>query len=191
MAPENFTLRSASPEKMDELPSEEGAKIRGQGRKSSVVFKDPKAKEEKAEESEKERQMIGRADQVYGFDSCVAVKTANPIINAQMEQVRHSPFIPELWLLMGFNVRQKRRFDYFKRQPSKARKYKFTKYVILVRRKISGKGMPTGEEEVDIRGPLLQQALVDIHSDTEDFSFDEEPPQVVHGPPKCGRSLLM
>ena len=65
-------------------------------------------------------------------------------------------------------------------KPSKARKYKFTKYVILVRRKISGKGMPTGVEELDIRGPLLQQALADIHSDTEEVSFDEDPPQVAH-----------
>ena len=39
--------------------------------------------------------------------------------------------------------------------------------------------MPTGVEEVDVRGPLLQQALLDIHSDTEGFSFDEEPPQVL------------
>ena len=95
-----------------------------------------------------------------------------------MEQVRDLSIITTLWLLIRCNVRQKRRFDYFQRKPSKARKYKFTKYVILVRRRISGKGMPTGVDEVDIRGPLLQQALADIHSDTEEVSFDEDPPQV-------------
>ena len=108
-----------------------------------------------------------------------------------MEQVRDLLFILDLWLLMGYNVRQKRRFDYYQRKPSQARKYKFTKYVILVRRRISGKGMPTGVEEVDIRGPFLQQALADIHSDTEEVSFDEEPPQVAHACPKCGGSLLI
>lgn len=81
--------------------------------------------------------------------------------------------------LMRCKSRQKRRFEYYERKPQKPRKFKFTKYVILVRRKISGKGMPTGVEEVDVRGPLLQQALLDIHSDTEGFSFDEEPPQVL------------
>lgn len=80
---------------------------------------------------------------------------------------------------MWHMTRQKRRFEYFERKPPKSRKFKFTKYVILVRRKISGKGMPTGVEEVDIRGPLLQEALLDIHTDTEGFSFDEEPPQVL------------
>lgn len=87
-----------------------------------------------------------------------------------------------LWFkyyLMWCIIRQKRRFEYFERKPSKPRKFKFTKYVILVRRNISGKGMPTGVEEVDIKGHLLQQALSDIHSDTKGFSFDEEPPQVL------------
>ena len=50
--------------------------------------------------------------------------------------------------------------------------------MILVRRKISGRGFPTGEEEVDVRGPLLQQALTDILCNVEGFSFDEEPPQI-------------
>lgn len=76
--------------------------------------------------------------------------------------------------------RQKRRFEFFERKPPKPRKFKFTKYVILVRRRISGKGMPTGVEEVDIRGPLLRQALLDIHSDTRGFSFDEDPPKVLY-----------
>ena len=76
-------------------------------------------------------------------------------------------------------IRQKRRFEYFEMKPPKPRKFKFTKYVILVRRRISGKGLPTGVEEVDVRGLLLQQALSDIHSNTEGFSFDKEPPQVL------------
>ena len=83
------------------------------------------------------------------------------------------------YFLMWSITRQKRRFEYFERKPPKPRKFKFTKYVILVRRRISDKGMPTGVEEVDIRGPLLQQALLDIHSDTKGFSFDKEPPQVL------------
>ena len=51
--------------------------------------------------------------------------------------------------------------------------------------------MPTGVTEVDIRGPYLQQALADIHSDTEEVSFDEEPPQVAYDVPKCARTLLI
>lgn len=61
--------------------------------------------------------------------------------------------------------------------------------MILVRRKISSKGLPTGEEEVDIRGPLLQQALADIHKDTEGFTFDEEPPQVMQPALTVAQSL--
>lgn len=108
-----------------------------------------------------------------------------------MEQVRNPSVISESWLLTGYNVRQKRCFEYFQTKHSRARKYKFTKYVILVRRKISSKGMPTGVEELDIRGPLLQQALADIHSDTEEVSFDEDPPQVAHYLSGCvGMSLI-
>ena len=83
------------------------------------------------------------------------------------------------WDLMQCKSRQKRRFEFFERKPPKPRKFKFTKYVILVRRRISDKGMPTGVEEVDIRGPLLRQALLEIHSDTRGFSFDEDPPKVL------------
>lgn len=137
MPPEVSAFRSASPEDMEE-PSVAGSlKMNSLGRKNSVAFNEPSGI---SENKEKERQMIGRADQVWN--------------------------------------KQKRRFEYFERKPPKPRKFKFTKYVILVRRKISGKGMPTGVEEVDVRGPLLQQALLDIHSDTEGFSFDEEPPQI-------------
>lgn len=66
MPPEVSALRSASPENMEELPSAEEAEFKGKAQKNSVAFKNAKEKPEKAEEPEKERQMIGRADQVYG-----------------------------------------------------------------------------------------------------------------------------
>lgn len=122
---------------MEEPPIADGLKMNGLDRKNSVAFKDPPGP---SEHREKERHMIGRADQVWN--------------------------------------KQKRRFEFFERRPPKPRKFKFTKYVILVRRKISGDGMPTGVEEVDIRGPLLRQALLEIHSDTRGFSFDEDPPMI-------------
>ena len=65
MPPEVSAIRSASPEKMEELPSAEEAGLKGKGRKNSVAFKNPREKAKSAEEPEKERQMIGRADQVY------------------------------------------------------------------------------------------------------------------------------
>ena len=55
-------FRSASPEGMEDFISAEEAKMKGKDRKSSLAFKEPA---EKPEEPEKERQMIGRADQVY------------------------------------------------------------------------------------------------------------------------------
>ena len=187
MPPEVSAFRSASPEGMEEVLSADEAKLKGRDRNGSLAFKDPA---QKPEVPEKERQMIGRADQVYGLQTCFAVDSANGTVHVQMEQVRHSSLISELRVLMGCNDRQKRRFEYIQRKPSKARKYKFTKYVILVRRRISSKGMPTGVEEVDIRGPLLQQALAEIHSETEGFSFDQDPPQVTHYVHKWVRKSL-
>ena len=58
--------------------------------------------------------------------------------------------------------------------------YESSEYVIVVRRRISDKRSPAGEDELDIWGPHLQQALSDIHRDTEEVSFDEEPPKVAH-----------
>ena len=80
---------------------------------------------------------------------------------------------------MQCKIRRKRRFEFFERRPPKPRKFKFTKYVILVRRKISGKGMPTGVEEVEIRGQVLRQALLEIHSENRGLSFDEDTQQVL------------
>ena len=62
MPPEVPAFRSASPEGMEEFHPAEKANMKGKDRKSSLAFKDPA---EKPEEPEKERQMIGRADQVY------------------------------------------------------------------------------------------------------------------------------
>ena len=62
MPPEVPAFRSASPERMEEFASAEEAKLKGKDRKSSLAFKEPA---EKPEEPDKERQMIGRADQVY------------------------------------------------------------------------------------------------------------------------------
>ena len=62
MPPEVSAFRSASPEDMEEPSIENGLKMSGVDRKNSVAFKDPPGT---SEHREKERQMIGRADQVY------------------------------------------------------------------------------------------------------------------------------
>lgn len=59
----------------------------------------------------------------------------------------------------------------------KADTYRFTKYVIVVRRQINKDGYPTGVK-VDIRGPRLQKALLDLNKDTKGFGFEEDPPTV-------------
>lgn len=62
MPPEVSAFRSASPEDMEE-PSVAGSlKMNSLGRKNSVAFNEPSGI---SENKEKERQMIGRADQVY------------------------------------------------------------------------------------------------------------------------------
>ena len=62
MPPEVSAFRSASPENMEEPSVADGLKMNGLDRKNSVAFKDPPGT---SEQREKERQMIGRADQVY------------------------------------------------------------------------------------------------------------------------------
>lgn len=176
MPPEVSRFRSASPENMEEPSISDGLKMNDLDRKSSVGFKEPSGT---SKSNEKERQMIGRADQVYDpWRLRMGFQNADSI---QMEQVCHPIFHHsyEKRDLMPCKTRQKRRFEYFEMRPPKPRKFKFTKYVILVRRRISGKGMPTGVTEVDVRGSLLQQALSDMHTDTEGFSFDDDPPQVL------------
>lgn len=64
MPPEVSAFRSASPEGMEEVLSADEAKLKGRDRNGSLTFKDPA---QKPEVPEKERQMIGRADQVYGL----------------------------------------------------------------------------------------------------------------------------
>ena len=68
--------------------------------------------------------------------------------------------------------------EYWATRPSKSGKFKFTKYVIFVRRIISAKGFPTGEVKVDIRGQHLKEMLKNLHEETIGFSFDKEPPEV-------------
>ena len=63
-------------------------------------------------------------------------------------------------------------------KPPVPKKQKFTKYVILIRRQISGKGFPTGVIKIDILAELLQQAIAKIHWDVKGFRLHEEPPEV-------------
>ena len=72
--------------------------------------------------------------------------------------------------------RQKLRYQYYKTR-EKAKKSRFSRYVILARRRISDKGYPS-RTCVDIRGLRLQEALVALNKDTKGFGFAEDPPQV-------------
>lgn len=82
MPPEVSMFRSASPENMEDPSIADDLKTNGLDRKNSVAFKEqPGASENK----EKERQMIGRADQVLGSRTpCVRLKYAD---SSQVEQV--------------------------------------------------------------------------------------------------------
>lgn len=61
MPPEAFAFRSASPENMEGPSIADGLKMNSLDRKNSVAFKDPSGT---SENRGKERQMIGRADQM-------------------------------------------------------------------------------------------------------------------------------
>ena len=61
MPPEASAFRSASPENIEGPSIADDSKMNSSDRKNSVAFKDPSGTSEK---KEKERQMIGRADQV-------------------------------------------------------------------------------------------------------------------------------
>ena len=82
MPPEIPEFRSASPEGMEEFTSVEEAKSKGKDRESSLTFKELA---ERPEEPEKERQMIGRADQVYGLQAFFVIESANGTDKFQME----------------------------------------------------------------------------------------------------------
>lgn len=49
--------------------------------------------------------------------------------------------------------------------------------MIVVRRLIDGQGYPEGVE-IDIRGPRLQKALLELNKDVSGFGFSDDPPQV-------------
>lgn len=74
MPPEVLAFRSASPEGMEEVRPAEEAKLKGKDRKNSLAFKEPA---EKPEEPEKERQMIGRADQVYELQAYFVIDSTD------------------------------------------------------------------------------------------------------------------
>ncbi|KAI0180993.1 P-loop containing nucleoside triphosphate hydrolase protein [Hypoxylon sp. FL1284] len=73
--------------------------------------------------------------------------------------------------------KEKRRYEYHRTRTQKTDQYRFTKYVIVVRRLINSEGFPRGIE-VDIRGPRLQKALLNLNKDTEGFGFQKDPPEV-------------
>ena len=61
MPPEVSAFRSASPENMEDSSIADGPKMKSLDSKNSVGFKEPSST---SENKEKERQMIGRADQM-------------------------------------------------------------------------------------------------------------------------------
>ena len=63
MPPEVSMFRSASPENMEDASIADDPKTNGLDRNNSVAFKEPSGA---SGNKEKERQMIGRADQVLG-----------------------------------------------------------------------------------------------------------------------------
>lgn len=69
-------------------------------------------------------------------------------------------------------IRSKRKWEFFKAAKPASRKARFTKYVILVRTVWSAKGVPA-KVEIDVKGELLQQALIDINKDTKAFVLDK------------------
>ncbi|PVH96483.1 P-loop containing nucleoside triphosphate hydrolase protein [Periconia macrospinosa] len=73
--------------------------------------------------------------------------------------------------------REKRRYEYRKTRSQKPDTFRFTKYVIVVRRKIDKSGFPSGTE-VDVRGPRLQKALLELNKDTKGFGFQKDPPTI-------------
>ena len=62
MPPHVAEIRATSPEQIEEFTTVDGGNGNEKERKSSVVFKELS---EKSDRKEKERQMIGRADQVW------------------------------------------------------------------------------------------------------------------------------
>lgn len=76
-----------------------------------------------------------------------------------------------------FSDRYNRRHEFHRTRSKKSESYRFTKYVIVVRRLIDSDGLPTGVE-VDIRGPRLQKALLELNKDVLGFGFSDDPPKV-------------
>ncbi|KEF56634.1 uncharacterized protein A1O9_06823 [Exophiala aquamarina CBS 119918] len=72
----------------------------------------------------------------------------------------------------AIGIRSKRKWEYFKTAQPKSRKARFTKYVILVRTVWSAKGVPA-RVEIDVKGELLQQVLIEINKDTKSFVLDK------------------
>lgn len=75
------------------------------------------------------------------------------------------------------SARETRRYEFHRTRTQKSESYRFTKYVIVVRRQINSQGLPNGVE-VDIRGPRLQKALLELNKDVSGFGFSDDPPQV-------------
>ncbi|KAF2171505.1 hypothetical protein M409DRAFT_18619 [Zasmidium cellare ATCC 36951] len=75
----------------------------------------------------------------------------------------------------GDHVYNRRKRQYELRQShERAEKGRWTKYVLVVRRKFDDKGMPS-HIELEVRGKRLRAVLEDIHKSKEAFAFRDEP----------------
>ncbi|KAJ5174456.1 uncharacterized protein N7482_000333 [Penicillium canariense] len=66
---------------------------------------------------------------------------------------------------------KKQRFRYVKSSKPKSRSQAFSRYVIIVARRISAQGVFTGEYVVDIRGKHLQQIISEAYQDMPSIPF--------------------
>lgn len=73
--------------------------------------------------------------------------------------------------------RKTRRYEFHRTRTQKPESHLFTKYVIVVRRRISSQGLPN-DLQVDIRGTRLQKALLELNKGVSGFGFSDDPPQV-------------
>lgn len=72
--------------------------------------------------------------------------------------------------------RERRAYDFLETAP-RDKKLEFSKYVILVRRVFDSKDN-FQKRDIEIKGPLLQKALLDLNENGYPLNFDKPPPKV-------------
>ncbi len=77
------------------------------------------------------------------------------------------------WLLLTVLYKKTRKFVFVKSAKPKDKKKKFSRYVIMVIRKISTKGTFDGKYFVETRGIYICDILLDFYTKVESISFPE------------------